>query len=109
MFGPDIEICLACGGAVRIMACIEDPMEIQKIVTHLDAKAADSDVRRLRPCRAPPSAGCSTGRFDKDFPGTTTPAAQPRWWLVRWTARGEKRAAAPVGGVGPGTGTTLRG
>lgn len=25
IFGIDIETCLACGGAVRIIACIEDP------------------------------------------------------------------------------------
>jgi len=25
VFGIDIEICPACGGAVRIIACIEDP------------------------------------------------------------------------------------
>jgi len=28
-----------CGGAVRIIACIEDPVVIQKIPTHLKKKA----------------------------------------------------------------------
>jgi hypothetical protein len=54
VFGIDIEICPACGGAVRIIACIEDPVVIEKILTHMDAKVADSDVPRLPPCRAPP-------------------------------------------------------
>jgi len=31
VFGIDIETCSACGGAVRIIACIEDPASIEKI------------------------------------------------------------------------------
>jgi hypothetical protein len=31
--GP-IETCPACGGAVRIIACIEGPVVIEKILTH---------------------------------------------------------------------------
>ena len=54
VFGIDIESCPACGGAVRIIACIEDPAVIEKILTHLDVKAANSEVPRLPPCRAPP-------------------------------------------------------
>ena len=50
----DIETCPACGAAVRIIACIEHPAVIEKILTHLDVKAADSEVPRLPPCRAPP-------------------------------------------------------
>ena len=38
VFGIDIETCRACGGAVRIIACIEDPVVIEKILTHLDSK-----------------------------------------------------------------------
>ncbi len=48
------ETCLACGGAVRIIACIEDPEVIEKILTHLDAKGGAPEAScRLR-CRAPP-------------------------------------------------------
>jgi hypothetical protein len=32
-----IETCRDCGGAVRIIACIEDPLVIEKILTHLDS------------------------------------------------------------------------
>jgi hypothetical protein len=39
VFGIEIETCPACGGAVRINACIEGPVVIEKILTHLDAKA----------------------------------------------------------------------
>ena len=31
VLGIDIETCSACGGAVRIIACIEDPASIEKI------------------------------------------------------------------------------
>jgi len=31
VFGSDIETCAACGGAVRIIACIEDAQVIEKI------------------------------------------------------------------------------
>jgi hypothetical protein len=38
-FGP------ACGGAVRIIACIEDAEMIEKILTHLESKAAPPQAR----------------------------------------------------------------
>ena len=53
VFGIDIETCPACGGAVRIIACIEDPKVIEKILTHLATKAAEPEVPR----RAPPRQG----------------------------------------------------
>ena len=31
VFGIDIETCPACGGALRIIACIQDPAVINKI------------------------------------------------------------------------------
>jgi hypothetical protein len=33
----DIETCSPCGRAMRIIACIEDPGVIEKILAHLDA------------------------------------------------------------------------
>jgi hypothetical protein len=60
VFNIDIETCRDCGGAVRIIACIEDPVVIEKILTHLDAKGASPEVSRRPPCRAPPR----TGLFD---------------------------------------------
>jgi hypothetical protein len=56
VFNIDIETCNSCGGAVKIIACIEDPVVIEKILTHLDNKAAGGAARRLPPCRAPPQA-----------------------------------------------------
>ena len=40
VFNIDIETCRECGGAVKVIACIEDPVVIEKILTHLNEKAA---------------------------------------------------------------------
>ena len=40
VFNIDIETCSRCGGAARVIACIEDPVVIDKILTYLDEKAA---------------------------------------------------------------------
>ena len=56
VFNIDIETCQACGGAVRIIACIEEPDVIEKILTHLDKQGTSTDVARLPPCRAPPQS-----------------------------------------------------
>ncbi len=57
VFNIDIEICPACGGSVRIIACIADSDVIETILTHLDTKATESQAPRRPPCRAPPQAG----------------------------------------------------
>jgi hypothetical protein len=56
VFGIDIETCSACAGAVRIIACTEGPRAIDKILSYPDAKAAEPQTARLRPCRASPQA-----------------------------------------------------
>jgi len=45
VFGIDIETCPACSGAMRIIACIEDPEVIEKILAPLDAKASEPEPR----------------------------------------------------------------
>jgi len=60
VFGIDIETCAECGGDVKIIACIEDPAVIQKILAHLDDRASPADLSLLPECRAPPA----TGLFD---------------------------------------------
>jgi hypothetical protein len=54
VFGIDVETCDQCGGAVKTIACIEDPVVIKKILDHLDSKAAASKQKRLPQSRAPP-------------------------------------------------------
>ena len=56
VFGIDIETCRACGAAVRIIACIEDPVVIEKILTHLDSKDPCTASARLPRSRAPPQS-----------------------------------------------------
>ena len=56
VFNIDIETCKSCGGHIKIIACIEDPVVIEKILTHIDNKAACGAARRLPPCRAPSQA-----------------------------------------------------
>jgi hypothetical protein len=57
VFNIDIETCPICAGAVQIIAYIEDPDVIAKILSHLDAKAPEPEGTRLPPCRAPPQRG----------------------------------------------------
>jgi hypothetical protein len=42
---------------MRIIACIEDPAIIEKILSHLNANAAELDATRRPPARAPPQRG----------------------------------------------------
>lgn len=48
VFGIAIETCPACRGAVRIIAYIEAPDVIDKILAHLDAKAPEREATRQR-------------------------------------------------------------
>ena len=57
VFDIEIEICSECGSNVRIIASIEDPAVINKILSHLDRKAATAGTTRLPQCRAPPQSG----------------------------------------------------
>ncbi len=57
VFNIDIETCSECGGAVKVIACIEDPVVINKILNHLDDKAASARKGLLPESRAPPQTG----------------------------------------------------
>jgi hypothetical protein len=43
----DIETCSECGGDVKIIASIEDPMVIRKILAHLDDNAPSATTALL--------------------------------------------------------------
>jgi hypothetical protein len=54
-FNMDIETCEVCGGAAKVIACIEDPVVINKIMAHLNHQSPPSNQVILLPCvRAPP-------------------------------------------------------
>ncbi|MEL5762514.1 IS91-like element ISVsa3 family transposase, partial [Escherichia coli] len=54
VFNIDIETCSGCGGAMKVIACIEDPIVIKQILDHLKHKAETSGTRALPESRAPP-------------------------------------------------------
>jgi hypothetical protein len=56
VFNIEIETCSECGGKVTVIACIEDPVVIKKIIDHLKGKAATKELRPLPESRAPPQA-----------------------------------------------------
>lgn len=62
VFNIDIETCVGCGGAVKVIACIEDPVVIKKILSHLKQKAETHESSPLPESRAP-SAGLARGLF----------------------------------------------
>ena len=64
VFNIDITTCQACGGAMKIIACIEDPIVIRKILNHLHRNGPATTPSPLPEPRAPPQ----TGLFDTDPP-----------------------------------------
>jgi hypothetical protein len=62
VFNIDIETCRECGGAVKVIACIEDPVVIKKILDYLKKKEEATDHNALPESRAPP-AGLPPGLF----------------------------------------------
>ena len=60
VFNIDIATCRECGGAVKVIACIEDPVIIRKILSHLDQYAPSAETIQLPPSRAPPAPACSS-------------------------------------------------
>jgi hypothetical protein len=57
VFDIDIETCEKCGGDVKIIASIENPAVIRKILVHLTDKAPSATTDPLPQCRAPPRTG----------------------------------------------------
>ena len=54
VFNIDVETCNQCGGTIKVIACIEDPAVIKKILDHLGNKMP-SDIHKRQPqSRAPP-------------------------------------------------------
>ena len=55
VFKIDVETCRACGGAMRIIACIEEPSVIERILAHLEQKHSPALRGRVPQERAPPA------------------------------------------------------
>jgi hypothetical protein len=67
VFNSDIEVCNRCGGHVKIIACIEEPVVIKKILAYLGSKDTST-----APAHLPPSRG---RRRPVCFPDTRTTLA----------------------------------
>ena len=61
VFGIDVETCSKCGGNMKIIAAIEDPKVIRKILEHM---GLDTKPPPLQPARGPPLTEC---HFIDDF------------------------------------------
>jgi hypothetical protein len=87
VLGIDTETCPTCGGAVRIIACIEDPVVIEKILTYLDAEGAECEATRRPAVRAPPQRGLfdKTARRHENPAWAVLPAARQRRWRAACT------------------------
>jgi hypothetical protein len=60
VFNIDVKTCRVCGGAAKVIACIEDPVVIRKILNHLQEQSPlDSGVLIPNP-RAPPQVSLFT-------------------------------------------------
>lgn len=57
VFAIDIEVCRRCGGRLRVIASIEDPAVIERILEHLGRDAESVDP--AHPSRAPPQGNLS--------------------------------------------------
>jgi hypothetical protein len=55
-FNIDVNTCERCGGAVRVIACIEDPVVIKKILGGMQSKQGNRQQKSIitLPVRAPP-------------------------------------------------------
>ena len=62
VFNIDIETCNECGGVMKVIACIEDPAMIKKILEHLKQKDEIKEPNASPESRVPP-AGFQPGLF----------------------------------------------
>lgn len=56
VFGIDVATCIHCGGAVRIVACIEEPKAIRAILAHFAKHGALGEAHDRPGPRGPPAA-----------------------------------------------------
>ena len=54
VFQIDIETCTECGGPVKVITSIEDPVVIQKILAHLKKRDEPQEAVQRPDARAPP-------------------------------------------------------
>ncbi len=88
VFKLDLTSCAGCGGQVRVLACLEDPLVIGKILGHRETQQAvrvqtGRAALCLRGCagRERPGTGALQGRVADDwsarFPGAVVSGHHP--------------------------------
>jgi len=56
IFNIDVTTCIQCGGAVRIVAAVEEPTAIRAILAHFEKHGALEQAHYRPAPRAPPTA-----------------------------------------------------
>jgi hypothetical protein len=54
VFSIDVETCRACGGTAKVVACTEDSVVIEMMLTHLNEKTLPIEAPSLPESWAPP-------------------------------------------------------
>ena len=54
VFNIDVQTCTECGGFVKVIACVEEPELIKKILAHVNHKSQAEQENQLPELRAPP-------------------------------------------------------
>jgi hypothetical protein len=78
VFWIDNQTCENCGGAVRVIASIEDPEVIEMILTYLERREAASVTPRPR-ARRPPRAARNRTTVERVSAGQCRLRAPARW------------------------------
>ena len=73
VFNIDIQTCSACGGAVKVIACIQDPAVIEKILTHLQEKIVPKG-----PSAPKPGTACRSVRLTRQDPPVSSDGCFPQ-------------------------------
>ncbi len=101
VFAIDITTCQQCGGPLPILAAIEDPAVIIKILSHmgLPTRAPPRAPARLdaflQTAYAPPGFRFSVGADTPPLPSSPTPTPQWRNRLTRSWKNGPCRTISP--------------
>lgn len=63
VFDIDVQTCDACGGAAKIIAAVEEPVAIRKILDHLEGEGAMPQAYHRPAARAPPKQEMVSNQF----------------------------------------------
>ena len=102
-FSIDVESCDRCGGAARIIACIEDPDAIGKILRHLGLDGSSTGESTARAPQVSTSVNFDTEIAQRTENERASPSRDSRWPSEPRAARSPREFS-----VGPGGGVSER-